>query len=325
MSIQAIRIHETGGPSVLRLEDIGLADPGPGEVRVRHTAIGLNFIDTYHRSGLYPVPLPSGIGLEAAGVVEALGEGVDTLAEGDRVAYGSGPLGAYSQAHILPAGRVARIPDGVSDEQAAALMLKGMTVRYLFKDTYAVKPGDTILFHAAAGGVGQIACQWAKALGITLIGTAGSDEKCEIARQKGAAHTINYSRENVVERVREITEGRGVPVVYDGVGKDTFEISLDCLAPRGLLATFGNASGPVTGVNLGILTQKGSLYVTRPSLMHYVASDKDLAANTADVFDAVARGAISIDINQRYALADAQKAHEDLEARRTTGASVLVP
>lgn len=325
MSIQAIRIHETGGPSVLRLEDIDLADPGPGEVRVRHTAIGLNFIDTYHRSGLYPVPLPSGIGLEAAGVVEALGEGVDTLAEGDRVAYGSGPLGAYSQAHILPAGRVARIPERVSDEQAAALMLKGMTVRYLFKDTYAVKPGDTILFHAAAGGVGQIACQWAKALGITLIGTAGSDEKCEIARQKGAAHTINYSRENVVERVREITEGRGVPVVYDGVGKDTFEISLDCLAPRGLLATFGNASGPVTGVNLGILTQKGSLYVTRPSLMHYVASDKDLAANTADVFDAVARGAISIDVNQRYALADAQKAHEDLEGRRTTGASVLVP
>jgi NADPH2:quinone reductase len=325
MSIQAIRIHETGGPGVLRFEDVDLPDPGPGEIRVRHTAIGVNFIDTYHRSGLYPVPLPSGIGLEAAGVVEALGEGVDTLAEGDRVAYGSGPLGAYSQAHILPAGRVARIPDGVSEEQAAALMLKGMTVRYLFKDTYPVKPGDTILFHAAAGGVGQIACQWAKALGVSLIGTAGSDEKCEIARQKGAAHTINYSRENVVERVREITGGRGVPVVYDGVGKDTFEMSLDCLAPRGLLATFGNASGPVTGVNLGILTQKGSLYVTRPSLMHYVASDADLAANTADVFDAVARGAISIDINQRYALADAQKAHEDLEARRTTGASVLVP
>jgi len=325
MSIQAIRIHETGGPDVLRVENVDLPDPAPGEIRVRHTAIGLNFIDTYHRSGLYPVPLPSGIGLEAAGIVEALGEGVDTLAEGDRVAYGSGPLGAYSQAHILPAGRVARIPDGVSDEQAAALMLKGMTVRYLFKDTYAVKPGDTILFHAAAGGVGQIACQWARALGVSLIGTAGSDEKCEIARQKGAAHTINYSRENVVERVREITGGRGVPVVYDGVGKDTFEMSLDCLAPRGLLATFGNASGPVTGVDLGILTQKGSLYVTRPSLMHYVASDADLAANTADVFDAVARGAISIDINQRYALADAQKAHEDLEARRTTGASVLVP
>ncbi|MEA1940914.1 MAG: quinone oxidoreductase [Pseudomonadota bacterium] len=325
MSIQAIRIHETGGPGVLRVEDVDLPDPGPGQIRVRHTAIGVNFIDTYHRSGLYPVPLPSGIGLEAAGIVDALGDGVDTLSEGDRVAYGTGPIGAYSQAHILPASRVARIPDGVSDEQAAALMLKGMTVRYLFKDTYAVKPGDTILFHAAAGGVGQIACQWAKALGVSLIGTAGSDEKCEIARQKGAAHTINYSRENVVERVREITQGRGVPVVYDGVGKDTFEMSLDCLAPRGLLATFGNASGPVTGVNLGILTQKGSLYVTRPSLMHYVASDADLAANTADVFDAVARGAISIDINQRYALADAQKAHEDLEGRRTTGASVLVP
>ena len=325
MSIEAIRIHETGGPDVMRLDTVDLADPGPGQIRVRHTAIGVNFIDTYHRSGLYPLPLPSGIGLEAAGIVEAVGDGVTTLKDGDRVAYGSGPIGAYSQAHILPAGRVARIPDGVSDEQAAALMLKGMTVRYLFKDTYALKAGDTILFHAAAGGVGQIACQWAADMGVSLIGTAGSDEKCEIARQKGAAHVINYSRENVVERVREITEGRGVPVVYDGVGKDTFEISLDCLAPRGLLATFGNASGPVTGVNLGILTQKGSLYVTRPSLMHYVASDEDLAANTADVFDAVARGAISIDINQRYALADAQKAHQDLEGRRTTGASVLVP
>ncbi|MBO6763418.1 quinone oxidoreductase [Maricaulis sp.] len=325
MSIQAIRIHETGGPDVLRLDTVDLADPGPGQIRVRHTAIGVNFIDTYHRSGLYPLPLPSGIGLEAAGIVEAVGDGVTTLQEGDRVAYGSGPIGAYSQAHILPAGRVAKIPDGVSDEQAAALLLKGMTVRYLFKDTYALQAGDTILFHAAAGGVGQIACQWAADMGVTLIGTAGSDEKCEIARQKGAAHTINYSRENVVERVREITEGRGVPVVYDGVGKDTFEMSLDCLAPRGLLVTFGNASGPVTGVNLGILTQKGSLYVTRPSLMHYVASDDDLAANTADVFDAVARGAISIAINQRYALADAQKAHEDLEGRRTTGASVLVP
>ena len=325
MSIQAIRIHETGGPDVMRLDTIDLAEPGPGQVRVRHTAIGVNFIDTYHRSGLYPLPLPSGIGLEAAGIVEDVGDGVTTLKDGDRVAYGSGPIGAYSQAHILPAGRVAKIPDGVSDEQAAALMLKGMTVRYLFKDTYALKAGNTILFHAAAGGVGQIACQWAADMGVTLIGTAGSDEKCEIARQKGAAHVINYSRENVVERVREITEGRGVPVVYDGVGKDTFEMSLDCLAPRGLLATFGNASGPVTGVNLGILTQKGSLYVTRPSLMHYVASDEDLAANTADVFDAVARGAISIDINQRYALADAQKAHEDLEGRRTTGASVLVP
>ncbi|MEP3074343.1 quinone oxidoreductase [Maricaulis sp.] len=325
MSIQAIRIHETGGPDVMRLDTVDLAEPGPGQVRVRHTAIGVNFIDTYHRSGLYPLPLPSGIGLEAAGIVEAVGDGVTKLKDGDRVAYGSGPIGAYSQAHILPAGRVARIPDGVSDEQAAALMLKGMTVRYLFKDTYALKAGDTILFHAAAGGVGQIACQWAADMGVTLIGTAGSDEKCEIARQRGAAHVINYSRENVVERVREITEGRGVPVVYDGVGKDTFEMSLDCLAPRGLLATFGNASGPVTGVNLGILTQKGSLYVTRPSLMHYVASDEDLAANTADVFDAVARGAISIDINQRYALADAQKAHQDLEGRRTTGASVLVP
>lgn len=325
MTVKAIRIHETGGPEVMQFEAIDLADPAPGEVQVRHTAIGVNFIDTYHRSGLYPVPLPSGIGLEGAGVVEAVGDGVTTLKVGDRVAYGSGPLGAYSERHNIAAGRVAKIPDGVSDEQAAALMLKGMTVRYLFRETYALQPGDTVLFHAAAGGVGQIACQWARDMGVTLIGTAGSAEKCAIALEKGAAHMIDYSRENVVERVRELTGGKGVPVVYDGVGRDTFEMSLDCLAPRGLLVSFGNASGPVTGVDLGILTQKGSLYVTRPSLGHYVATDEALAANTADVFDAVARGAISIDINQRYALAEARLAHEDLEARQTTGASVLVP
>ena len=322
---KAIRISEFGDPSVLQWVDIELPDPPPGQVRVRHTAVGVNFIDTYHRSGLYPLPLPAGIGLEAAGIVEVIGEGVTHLKPGDRVAYGGGPLGAYSQAANLPANRVALIPHGVTDEQAATLMLKGMTVRFLFKDCFAIKPGDTILFHAAAGGVGQIACQWAKDMGVTLVGTAGSDEKCRIAKEMGAAHVINYSRENIAERVRSITEGKGVPVVYDGVGADTFEASLDCLQPRGLMVSFGNASGPVTGVNLGILAAKGSLYVTRPTLMHYIAKDEDLAANTADVFDAVARGALTSSIGQRYALAEARLAHEDLEARKTIGASILLP
>lgn len=322
---QAIRIDRTGGPEVMTLRSVDLPDPGPGEIRIRHTAIGVNFIDTYHRSGLYPVPLPSGIGLEAAGIIETVGEGVTHLRAGDRVAYGNGPLGAYAEAVNAPAHRVTAIPDTVSDEQAAALMLKGMTVRYLFKDTYPLKSGDTVLFHAAAGGVGQIACQWARDLGVTLIATAGSDEKCAIAQELGAAHVINYSTEDVVARVRDITSGAGVKVVYDGVGKATFATSLDCLAPRGLMVSFGNASGPVTGVDLGLLTQKGSIYITRPSLMHYVANNEDLAANTADVFDALARGAISTSINQRYALNEAVKAHEDLEARRTTGASILIP
>ena len=314
---QAIRISHTGGPEVMTLRSVDLPDPGPSEVRIRHTAIGVNFIDTYHRSGLYPVPLPSGIGLEAAGIIETVGEGVTHLRAGDRV--------AYAEAVNAPAHRVTAIPDTVSDEQAAALMLKGMTVRYLFKDTYPLKSGDTVLFHAAAGGVGQIACQWARDLGVTLIATAGSDEKCAIAQELGAAHVINYSTEDVVARVRDITSGTGVQVVYDGVGKATFAMSLDCLASRGLMVSFGNASGPVTGVDLGLLTQKGSIYITRPSLMHYVASNEDLAANTADVFDALARGAISTSINQRYALNEAVKAHEDLEARRTTGASILIP
>ena len=322
---QAIRISEFGNPSVLQMGEIDLPDPGPGEIRVRHTAIGVNFIDTYHRSGLYPLPLPTGIGLEAAGVVDAVGSDVTHIKPGDRIAYGGGPIGAYSQAANLPANRVALIPDGVTDEQAATLMLKGMTVRFLFKDCFAVKPGDTILFHAAAGGVGQIACQWAKDMGVTLIGTAGSDEKCRIAKEMGAAHVINYRRENITESVRSLTEGKGVPVVYDGVGADTFEASLDCLQPRGLMVSFGNASGPVTGVNLGLLAAKGSLYVTRPTLMHYIAKDEDLAANTADVFDAVKRGAVTSSIGQRYALADARQAHEDLEARKTIGASILLP
>ena len=322
---QAIRISHTGGPEVMTLRSVDLPDPGPSEVRIRHTAIGVNFIDTYHRSGLYPVPLPSGIGLEAAGIIETVGEGVTHLRAGDRVAYGNGPLGAYAEAVNAPAHRVTAIPDTVSDEQAAALMLKGMTVRYLFKDTYPLKSGDTVLFHAAAGGVGQIACQWARDLGVTLIATAGSDEKCAIAQELGAAHVINYSTEDVVARVRDITSGTGVQVVYDGVGKATFAMSLDCLASRGLMVSFGNASGPVTGVDLGLLTQKGSIYITRPSLMHYVASNEDLAANTADVFDALARGAISTSINQRYALADAAQAHADLEGRKTSGSTVILP
>ena len=323
--VKAIRIHETGGPTAMQLEDIDLPAPGPGQVRVRHTAIGLNYIDTYHRSGLYPVALPSGIGLEAAGEVEAVGDGVTAFKPGDRVAYGYGPIGAYSQAHNVNASHLAHIPDGVNDAVAAVLMLKGMTVRYLLKETFAVKPGMTILWHAAAGGVGQIACQWAKDLGVTLIGTAGSAEKCQEAIRFGAAHCINYETEDVVARVRDLTGGQGVPVVYDGVGAATFEASLDCLQPRGMLVTFGNASGPVTGVNLGILTAKGSLYVTRPSLGAYVATEPAFRENAADVFDAVARGAIKVEINQRYALADAVKAHEELEGRKTIGASVLLP
>ena len=322
---QSIRIHETGGPAVMKLVDTEPVTPGPGQLLIRHAAIGVNYIDTYHRSGLYPVPLPSDIGLEAAGTVEAVGADTDGFAPGDRVAYGNGPIGAYATHNLVAASRVAKLPPGVDFESAAAIMLKGMTARYLLKETYPVQPGDTILYHAAAGGVGLLMCQWARNLGVTLIGTASTDEKCALALSMGATHMINSTREDIVARVREITGGKGVPVVYDGVGKATFEISLNCLQPRGLLATFGNASGPVTGVDLGILTQKGSLYVTRPSLGHYVASDDALAANTADVIDAVARGALNITINQRYGLDEAVRAHEDLEGRRTTGASILIP
>lgn len=323
--VKAIRITQTGGPDVLEFVDVDLADPGPGEVQVQHTAIGLNYIDTYFRSGLYPAPIPCGLGLEAAGVVTKTGDGVTALKEGDRVAYGSGPLGAYSQAQNAPANRLVRVPDGVSDKDAAAMMLKGMTVQYLLRRTYEVKPGDTILFHAAAGGVGLIACQWAKHLGATVIGTVGSEEKAALAKQAGADHTILYREEDVPARVREITGGKMVPVVYDGVGKDTFEMSLDCLAPLGLLASFGNASGAVPPVDIGILNQKGSLFVTRPSLAAYTASDEDLAMTAADLFDVMAKGAVKADVRQEYALADAAQAHRDLEARKTTGATVLIP
>jgi len=323
--VKAIRITETGGPEVLKLVDVELPDPAPGEVQVRHTAIGLNYIDTYFRSGLYPAPIPCGLGLEAAGVVAKVGDGVTALKEGDRIAYGSGPLGAYSEAQNAPANRVVKVPEGVSDKDAAAMMLKGMTAQYLLRRTYEVKPGDTILFHAAAGGVGLIACQWAKHLGATVIGTVGSAEKAELAKQAGADHTILYRDEDVPARVREITSGKMVPVVYDGVGKDTFEMSLDCLAPLGLLASFGNASGAVPPFDLGILNQKGSLFVTRPSLAAYTASDEDLAKTAADLFDVMAKGAVKADVRQEYALADVAQAHRDLEARKTTGATVLIP
>lgn len=297
--------------------------PGPGEVRVRHHAVGVNFIDTYHRGGLYPVPLPSGLGSEAAGVVETVGEGVTQLRAGDRVAYAGGPLGAYAESRVMPAAPLLKLPDGIGFDTAAAMMLKGLTAQYLLRQTFVVQPGQTILLHAAAGGVGLIAAQWARALGATVIGTVGSDDKAELARAHGCAHVINYRRENVVEHVREITGGRGVPVVYDGVGKDTFFASLDCLAPRGLLVSYGNASGAVPPFALLELSNRGSLYVTRPTLVHYVATRDALEAAAAELFDVVASGAVRIEIAQRYPLADAAIAHADLQARRTTGSIVL--
>lgn len=323
--MRAIQMQKPGGPEVMDLVEIDLADPGAAELRVRHTAIGLNYIDTYHRSGLYPLPLPSGIGLEAAGIVEACGSDVTGFSVGDRVAYGTGPIGAYAEARNVPASRVVKLPDSISDETGAAMMLKGMTVRYLLRETYEVQPGDTILWHAAAGGVGLIACQWAKALGVTVIGTVSSDEKAELAKANGCDHIIMYTSENVAERVREITDGAGVPVVYDGVGAATVEASLDSLRPRGLLVSFGNASGPVKNFDIGSLGAKGSLYVTRPSLMAYTASDEALAANAADLVEMVGSGKVKIPVNQHYALADVRQAHIDLESRKTTGSTVIVP
>lgn len=323
--MKAIRIDRTGGPEEMRLVETDPSPPGRGEVRIRHTAVGLNYIDTYHRSGLYPVPLPSGLGLEAAGVVEALGEGTKGFKAGDRVAYGSGPIGAYAEIRNIPANKILKLPKGIADDTAAAMMLKGMTVRYLLRATYRVKRGETILLHAAAGGVGLIACQWARALGVKVIGTAGSDEKLALAKAHGCAHVINYRTEDVAKRVREITDGAGVPVVYDGVGQATLIASLDSLRPRGLLVSFGNASGPVKSLDLGLLSAKGSLYVTRPTLMTYTASEAQLRETAADLFDMVKSGRIKIPVNQRYALKDAAQAHRDLEARQTTGATVLLP
>jgi NADPH2:quinone reductase len=321
----AIRFHETGGPEVLRSDSIELPPPAPGEARIRHHAIGLNFIDIYQRSGLYKVPLPAIAGNEGAGVVEAVGKGVDWLRPGDRVAYGGGPLGAYCTERNIPAARLCKLPDAIGFEQAAAMMLKGMTVQYLIRRTYAVQPGDTVLFHAAAGGVGLIACQWLKALGVRVIGTAGSDEKCALAVAYGAKVCINYRTDNFVERVRDLTGGRGVRVVYDSVGKDTFQGSLDCLQPLGLMVSFGNASGPVPPFEIAQLSNKGSLFLTRPTLGSYTASRADLEATANDLFEAVASGKVRIDIHHRYPLADAAQAHREMEARITTGAGILLP
>lgn len=323
--MKAIRIESTGGPDVMQLVEVDLGKPKAGEVRIRHKAIGLNYIDTYHRSGLYPIALPGGIGLEAAGVIEALGDGVKGFKPGDRVAYGTGTPGAYAEARNYPANRLIKLPKAISDETAAGMMLKGMTVRYLLRATYKVKRGETILLHAAAGGVGQILSQWAKALGVKVIGTVGSAEKMAAAREHGCAHVINSSKENVVERVRELTGGKGVPVVYDGVGQATLMTSLDCLKPRGMLVSFGNASGPVKAFDLGLLAARGSLYVTRPTLMSYTATDDDFRETADDLVDIVKSGKVKIPVNQRYRLADVVEAHRDLEARRTTGTTVIIP
>jgi NADPH2:quinone reductase len=321
----AIRIHKTGGPEVLQWEEVAVGDPGPGEARVRHTAIGLNFIDTYQRSGLYKLALPSGLGGEGAGVVDAVGPGVANVKPGDRVAYCGGPPGAYSEVRVMPADRLVKLPDGVSERTAATLMLKGLTVQYLLRQTFPLKGGETILFHAAAGGVGSIACQWTRALGVTMIGTVGSDEKAAIAKANGCAHVIVYTRENFVERVKEITGGKGVPVVYDAVGKDTFPASLDCLSPRGMFVSFGNSSGPIAAFDILLLSQKGSLYVTRPTLVTYTATRAALLTMAAEMFELVKAGKIVSEARQTYPLKDAAQAHRDLEARKTTGSTLLLP
>jgi len=322
---KAIRFHSCGGPEVLQLEEVPVGDPGPGEARVRHKACGLNMADVYQRTGLYKVALPAVAGNEGAGIVEAVGAGVAHVRPGDRVAYAGGPPGSYCEVRVMPADRLCVLPDGLSFEQGAAMMLKGMTVQYLIRRTHKVQQGETVLFHAAAGGVGLIACQWLKALGATVIGTAGSEEKCALAKQHGAGHCINYRNEKFVERVREITRGEGVPVVYDSVGKDTFNGSLDCLRPLGLMVSFGNSSGPVPPFELLVLAQKGSLYVTRPTLVTYTSKRADLEATSRELFDIVLSGKVKITIGRRYPLEDAAQAHRDLEARRTIGSSILIP
>ncbi len=324
----AVQIRQHGGPEVLELADLPVGEPGPGQVRIRHHAIGLNFIDVYHRTGLYPLSMPATIGMEGAGVVEAVGEGVTHLRVGDRAAYAANPPGSYSEARVMPAMGVCKLPDAISFETGAAMMLKGLTAQYLLKKTRpaeGLEPGDFVLFHAAAGGVGLIACQWAKALGLQLIGTAGSDAKCQLALDNGAAYAINYATEDFAARVKEITGGKGVKVVYDSVGKDTWDKSLDCLRPFGLMASFGNASGPVPPFAPGSLGAKGSLYVTRQTLFTHISTREATQAMADDLFAVVASGQVKIHIAQRYALADVQQAHRDLEARKTTGCTVLMP
>jgi NADPH:quinone reductase len=320
-----IRFHETGGPDVLKLETVDLAAPGPGEARVRHSAIGVNFIDTYHRTGLYKVPMPSGIGKEAAGVVEAVGVGVTAVTPGDRVVYCDGPLGSYSSERNIAANVLVKLPQWVSEQHIAAGFLRAMTVEYLLTRTFKCKVGDTILFHAAAGGVGLIASQWARAIGVNMIGTVSSAEKGKLALAHGCAHVINYSTENFVERVAEITGGKKVPVVYDSVGKDTWPASLDCLSPCGLMVSFGNSSGPVTGVDLGILGPKGSLSVTRQTLMTYTSNRTTMEEMANNVFNLMKDGKLDLAARQTYSLADAAQAHRDLEARKTVGGVILVP
>ena len=321
--VQAIRFARTGGPEVLEWQQVEVSKPGPGQVRLRHNAVGLNYIDTYQRSGLYPMPLPSGLGSEAAGVIEEVGPGVTGLKTGDRVAYSGGPLGAYSEARVMPADRLVPVPDGITDQQAAGMMLKGMTAWYLVRRTHPIKRGETILIHAAAGGVGLIVCQWAKHLGATVIGTVGDEEKAALAKRNGCDHPILYKEEDFVARVNELTQGRKLPVVYDSVGKDTFYKSLDCLAPLGLMVSFGQSSGAIGPVDIGILAPKGSLFLTRPTLGTYTASREDLLTAARELFDMVQSGAVKIVVNQTYPLREAARAHRDLEGRKTTGSTVF--
>ncbi len=323
--VKAIRIHEPGGPEVLKYEDVEVAAPGAGEVLLKQNACGLNYIDVYHRMGAYPLDYPATIGMEGMGVVEAVGEGVDAFKAGDRVAYADMPPGAYAEARLMPWHRLVKLPDSIEDQTAAAMMLQGMTVEYLIRRTFKVSKGDTVLFHAAAGGVGLIACQWLNHLGVTVIGTVGSAEKAELAKAHGCHHTINYRSEDFVARVKELTDGKGVPVVYDSVGKDTFDGSLDCLRPRGTMVLFGAASGPPAPIDPAILGKKGCLYLTRPSLMVYNAQREELEASAAALFDVVTSGKVKIEVNQTYPLSETAQAHRDLEARKTTGSTVLLP
>jgi NADPH:quinone reductase len=323
--VHAIRIHEHGGPEKLVWDEVEVGAPGQGEIRVKHHAVGLNYIDTYQRDGLYKLPsLPAVLGMEGAGEVTAVGAGVADFSVGDRIAYAN-PMGSYSQERLMPADRAVKLPDNIEYQTAAAMMLQGMTVRYLLRETYKVGPDTTLLFHAAAGGVGLIACQWAKHLGATIIGTAGSDEKVALAKEHGCTHGINYNTENFVDRVKEITGGKGVDVVYDSIGAATYPASLDCLKPLGLFVTFGNASGPIKAIEPGMLAAKGSLFVTRPTLFTYTASRESLVENANDLFDVVGKGAVKIKVNQTYPLSEAAQSHRDLEARKTTGSTILLP